>query len=219
MNKEIIDYRGHKIHIIRDDDPQNPRKEFDGCIGKMVCYHSKYRLGDEHNWSDEQEFLDFIRLAIKNNKVVALNLYLYDHGSISISSQRFNCNRDRLNVGIIYTDLETIQQAGHDWKRWTKIRLQQAQQWLLQEVEVYDEYLVGNVYGYGITAPDGKELHHCWGYYGSDHEENGILSEARHLIDYAVEEANKQRFKQIKRLIRSRVPYQYRAEQLTASVA
>jgi hypothetical protein len=53
---ETIDYRGYTIQIHYDHDPQNPRKEWDN-IGKMVCWHSRYTLGDEQPNCTPQEYL------------------------------------------------------------------------------------------------------------------------------------------------------------------
>jgi len=36
-------------YLCQDDDPSNPRKEFDQ-IDHMICFHSRYTLGDEHEY-------------------------------------------------------------------------------------------------------------------------------------------------------------------------
>lgn len=38
-----------------DDFPESPR-EYDN-LGKMVCFHSRYNLGDEHDFKDKDDFL------------------------------------------------------------------------------------------------------------------------------------------------------------------
>jgi len=40
--------------ILRDSDPINPR-EWDN-VGSMICWHSRYNLGDTHNYTDSIEF-------------------------------------------------------------------------------------------------------------------------------------------------------------------
>ena len=45
------------VMILRDDDPCiNPRVDYDN-LGKMACWHSRYNLGDEHDFKDPNEFL------------------------------------------------------------------------------------------------------------------------------------------------------------------
>lgn len=49
------------------------------------------------------------------------------------------------------------------------------------EVEVYDQYLRGEVYGYTLyEQEDGEwvEQESCWGFYGDDLLENGIADDA-----------------------------------------
>lgn len=43
------------LTVEQDNDPPNPRD--DEHLGKMVCFHRRYRLGDEHNYVDKDDFL------------------------------------------------------------------------------------------------------------------------------------------------------------------
>jgi hypothetical protein len=63
--------------------------------------------------------------------------------------------------------------------------------YLKSEVETYDQYLTGDVYGYRVsevkTCSEGheheEELDSCWGYYG---QENCML-EGVGIVDYLLE--------------------------------
>lgn len=44
------------LQVMYDDDPLNPRIDYDN-FGKMVCWHSRYNLGDEHDFDDPNDFL------------------------------------------------------------------------------------------------------------------------------------------------------------------
>ena len=46
----------YTLFIVDDDMPLNPREDYD-CLGKMVCWHGRYRLGDQHNFSEPRDFL------------------------------------------------------------------------------------------------------------------------------------------------------------------
>ena len=61
------------------------------------------------------------------------------------------------------------------------------------ETEIYDQYLRGDVYGYQLyvneSTPDDPEWvdeDSCWGFYGDDIVENGIMDQ---LCDYGLKEA------------------------------
>lgn len=46
---ETTEHKGYRVHLTPDPEPFNPRKDFEP-MGKMVCFHSRYDLGDEHNY-------------------------------------------------------------------------------------------------------------------------------------------------------------------------
>ena len=46
----------YKLKIEVDDMPLNPRKDYDN-FGHMICWHSRYSLGDEHNYDEPKELL------------------------------------------------------------------------------------------------------------------------------------------------------------------
>lgn len=51
------------LQVMYDDDPLNPRTDYDN-FGHMVCWHSRYNLGDEHDYEDSNEL--FQRLVLDN---------------------------------------------------------------------------------------------------------------------------------------------------------
>lgn len=53
-------YKGCTIRLEQDDDPWNPREVSDPA-GKMVCWHSRYNLGDKHSYASPTDF--FLELA------------------------------------------------------------------------------------------------------------------------------------------------------------
>jgi hypothetical protein len=60
----------YTLEIVHDPYPRNPRK--DDNLGKMICWHREYRLGDEHNREDSAEMLaDLIRHTISENDIIA----------------------------------------------------------------------------------------------------------------------------------------------------
>lgn len=52
-----------RLKIERDDEPMNPRTDFDNLC-HMVCFHSRYDIGDEHSYENEEEF--FMEFCLKH---------------------------------------------------------------------------------------------------------------------------------------------------------
>jgi hypothetical protein len=163
---------------------------------------------------------------IKESGIIILPLYLYDHSGITMSTGSFigkapHAEWDSMIVGYIYITKQKIEENGFDDKWLEKYKVIYPEQanksieevienMLKGEVEVYDQYLRGNVYGFvvkkrvkrfSIAAEDlvnvtneahgyiNKDLFleiatkeeeleeedSCWGFYGSDIKENGII--------------------------------------------
>jgi hypothetical protein len=200
----------------------------------MLCWHSRYNLGDEHGydsddclrqlafeadanleeyvdrlendvyhrlydraadngcdtWSERSAYAnrwigpriaDRVDLALRDGYVI-LPLYLYDHSGITMSTGSFSCAWDSGQVGWIVCDKETVdKEFNGDWEL--------AEKCLQLEVEVYDQYLTGDVYGFIVEEFDGDDWHEvdsCHGFYGSDVHKSGM---AEYLPDDLVKSA------------------------------
>jgi|LakMenE18May11ns_1017448.scaffolds.fasta_scaffold9946187_10 hypothetical protein len=164
---ESLSYKSFNIQVYKEDDFFNPR-EWDNRT-KMVCFHGRYELGDKHEFRSPESLEEFLT-ANKANLYV-LPLYLYDHGGITISTTPFNCRFDSGQVGFIYITKEKALDEGiHDPFKTMK-----------QEVETYNDYLVGNCYGYSIYDEQGEYLDSCGGYLG---HHNFCMEEAKSQADY-----------------------------------
>lgn len=49
----------YTLFIVEDEDSINPREDWD-CFGKMICFHSRYNLGDKHDYEEPRDFLQGI---------------------------------------------------------------------------------------------------------------------------------------------------------------
>ncbi len=171
-------YKQCTIRVEQDDHPSDPR-DWDN-LGEMVCWHREYKLGDDQPAEDPQEwFANHEREA-----AVILPLYLFDHSGLAMSVGPFACPWDSGQVGYIWASRErALKEYGK--KILTKKLKSQLAGYLSNEVKTYDDYLQGNVYGYIVESPDGETIDSCWGYFGSDADEDGyMIREAKSFVDY-----------------------------------
>lgn len=196
-----IEYRGITIKIeLEGLMALNPRDEFDN-IGTIVCFHNRYNLSDFHEFADPSAVNQF--LQEQGDKVIWLPLFLYDHSGITIRTAPFSSQWDSGQVGIIYAESKKLYELIDSWDNKHKNETypgisdaEIAQEILKNEVETYDHYLTGSVYGYEIEKTDDS----CWGFYGGDHEKSGLLDMARNSIDsYLMQKAIKEYYKSIER--------------------
>ena len=198
---ESIMYKGFSIDIYQDECFESPR-EWEN-LGTMVCFHRRYSLGDKHEFSDSDDFREY--LDENENKIMALPLYLYDHGGITMNTTGFSCPWDSGQVGVIYCTYEKIRKE-YGIKYVTKKWQEKIRQYLINEVQTYDQYLRGEVYCYNIE----DTVDSCGGFYGYDHKKSGLLEYARSAIDYEIKDRKAKHAEQLKQWIKAKVPLQYR---------
>lgn len=168
---------GHQLKIIADESPDSPR-EWDN-LGTMVCFHRRYQLGDKHEFDTPEDFREFLH---DEDIAVVLPLYLYDHSGITMSIHPFSCSWDSGQVGWIYVTNETVR---GEYGNLTPDSIKLAKRILEGEVEAYNQYIRGDIYGFELLAPhncdcdecscEGEHVDSCWGFYGSDPVENGMV--------------------------------------------
>ncbi len=62
-----------RVHIEQDTTPENPRYDWDGNIGHMMCWHRNYQLGDykENSYSDNLDFLNnLLRARVSESTIL-----------------------------------------------------------------------------------------------------------------------------------------------------
>lgn len=188
---EKYEYKGYTIRIEHDDDPLNPRTEWDN-LGTMVCFHRRYVLGDKHEYRAENYGgWDELRKELEKEEdaAIILPLFLMDHSGItmSCSSSRFamcdSAGWDWGQVGFIFVSKEKLRKE-YVKKRLSQKTLELVENVLLQEVETYDQYLTGDVWGFIIGNDDDDHIESCWGFFGHDY----CKQEAESIVDYMVKE-------------------------------
>lgn len=186
---ERIEYNGHHIDIYYDESPESPRA-WDN-LGTFYTAHHRYRPEkefDEHFRREEvfDRYGDFSDSFEK--QYIALKIYLYDHSGQTISSSPFSCPWDSGLFGIVAVSVEKVKKE-YGWKLLTAARRRKIEEYLQGEIDTYDNYLRGEVYGYRITPADDKDniLESCWGYYGKSGLEQ-LEDECRDMIDHLISE-------------------------------
>ena len=174
------------LEIFPDEPYESPREW--GNLGTMICFHRRYNLGDKHNFNVEEA-----KEMVKGEDIcVSLPLYLYDHGGITMSTGSFSCKWDSGQVGWIFATKEQVRKE-YNVKRISKDLIEKVTKRLEGEVETYDQYLTGDVYGYRISQIDvcdkgcehKDEIDSCWGYYGME----SVEEEGERTLEYYLNKA------------------------------
>ena len=180
MEKEIL-------KIFQQVYPPDPRTDYDN-LGTIAYKHSRYNLGEEQigdpiEWLEEKLGLqnayiyNNVRLEELESKFfdefIALPLYLYDHSGLTMRTYPFDCRWDSGKVGYIYVSKQ-LARIEYSTKRITKKLRNKILDILIGEVEVYDQYLRGDVYEFVIENEHNMHLDSCGGFFGTDWHNNGM---------------------------------------------
>lgn len=183
---ESINHKGYTVNIYRDDDPLNPRTDWDN-LGTFYTTHRSYCPEMEfHDHFEQDEVFgekpgNFHQSFLEKN--IALPVYLYDHSGQTISTTPFDCPWDSGLFGIISVTIEEAKKE-YGWRNLTKKRRKQIEEILLSEVNTYDNYMTGEVYRYKIveTGNEENEVDSCGSFFGDDGLEY-LKEEAISVID------------------------------------
>lgn len=209
----------YRLSIYQDYDNESPRTWSN--LGNMVCWSRDYNLGDKHDYEDGEDFfrslaedlgidttyelydedledsydedreIEDIRKEVIE-KVVILPLFLYDHSGLSMRTYThgYHSSWDCGQVGYIYVTHENIIK---EYGALTDGNIKKATDCLEGEVEIYSQYLEGDIYGFILEQKilcehcshiEYKDIDSCWGFYGYNLKENGILDD----VDLSKEE-------------------------------
>lgn len=182
MKIESFEHNGLTVEIHQDEDAMNPVKEYDN-FGKMACWHRRYELGHEQPSETPEEFIKSLP-----KDTIIFPLYLMDHSGLSISMRSYGCKWDSGQVGIIYATPEDVKKE-YNVKKITKQVREKVIKLLEGEVETYDQYLRGDVYGVVIKNERGENVESCWGFFGFDY----CKEEAKGMADCYSKQATKEK--------------------------
>lgn len=172
----------NRLKLVQDSITDSPR-EWDN-LGKMICFHGRYDLGDKHNYNadDYSGWGEMEKAIIKEeNPAVILPLYLYDHSGISISTSPFSCRWDSGQIGfVLVSKKQALEEYGGvrvSSKKKAKIKSV-----VEAEIETYTKYVEGEVYGFEIVDENDDIIDSCYGFFGYDHKESGMLDYIDHKL-------------------------------------
>lgn len=113
-------------------------------------------------------------------------LWLYDHSGITMScGARTGQYADRWDSGCVGWIVMTKQQVENNWGKDVAWR-DKAIEVMKSDVDIYDKYLTGDVYGFILyeahsandrDEPEWEETDSCWGFFGSDIVDSGIVDQ------------------------------------------
>ena len=175
------------LKIEQDTDGESPRN-WDN-LAKMIFFGRHSHLGDSHEInSRDYESFEEVEAAIKRKYNVACikKIYGYSHSGLTIATTPFSCSWDSGVLGFAIITKEDLRE-NYSIKRVSKQYVTKGYEHIEGEVKTLDQYITGDVYGFTLEK-DGEHEDSCWGFYGDNVLENGMLD---HITEEVSEEIKK----------------------------
>lgn len=213
VKMETILYREATIEIHPDHYPENPMEEWSE-MGKIYSFSKKHINSIDLDRAEE----------LMTEKPHHVKLSYFEHGSChwmvmgeSSPGMEFRWDGVRF-AGLWIPDddcMETINARafkGMEERPGTTFqdnRRKALLDYARDVCKTYTHWCNGDVYGYTVEL-DGDQIDSCYGFYGSDLEENGLLGQAQSVIDGHLDDLRGLHLQKLKEQIKHKVPLEYR---------
>lgn len=180
------EHEGWKVEVFQDWDAESPASW--DQLGKFVRLSPlrRWDIGDRDADGSEEEAIErggfallkrWLRLSSDEFAVT----FRLDEGGGG-QARLYESDYDGSNPsGFLVTDhVRVTELCGADPKYHTAEWIENA---LKGEIEVWGQYVEGDVWGYVVEDPDGNHRDSCWGFYGFDY----ACTEAKEMLESAIE--------------------------------
>jgi len=183
----------NKLVIQYDSCPESPREWSN--LGYFVTKNTKYSSPDgkdnafydamvetQDNATDGENHIELIKKYLKEQGENVLAIYpitRYEHGNVSYrlgTQQGF----DYSNCGFYIVTKQSADEIGTKKKDFEKV--------IADELERYNSYANGEVYGFTLYDDNGEHENSCWGFYDIEHIREHLPEEWKDedLSDYLI---------------------------------
>lgn len=152
-----------------------------GITGRILPFCQEYAVSQRYNYAGAVDLFNdaisgyFEQQSSSDKLELLADLYQAIGVPALCTSVHGSCQGDYSEVLIVATP---------EWVKTVGIAPEHIDQSLKQSAKLYGQYAFGEVYGYSVEGIDDAG---CWGFYGYEEEESGLLDDARSAIDYHIE--------------------------------
>lgn len=192
---ETIETENYKLEISQDEGLESPR-DWDN-LGTITAWHRRYNLSDDGaDFDSYRSFLEYHAdrhfktqegldnasderlMELMEKDYIVMTVHMYEHGQIALSTSSFmgraiHAEWDSGRVGFIYVSKEKVKQE-YGGKVISKKLRERVEGYLTGEIEVYSNYVNGDIVCYTLFNKDDEEQDSCGGFFGYNYKTNGI---------------------------------------------
>jgi len=158
-----------KVRIEYEEYPESP--DFYDRLGTIYYTENRYfGFGKEDKGFNYSEDLAEKHRELEKAGAIILPVYAHVHSGVSVSTGSFSDPWDSGQCGFIAVERGRVLEE-YGKKIITKKVRETVVRVLEGEIETWDQYFTGEIFGIIVTDNDGEELESCWGFYGYKYTE------------------------------------------------
>lgn len=159
----------HYLVIYNDMAPSNPRD--DDNLWTLIFSHKAPVRGDKPDKTDQVMGRTFREIRDTGGYVVPV--YHHTHGNTVLSLSSFSDRWDSGMIGhAVVTGEKLKDELGNLEASGIESRIMKV---LGGEIESYNTFIAGDIYGYRVYDDEWCEMCACWGFYGDSFSANGLF--------------------------------------------
>ena len=193
--KDIIEYfvKTRNAKIIEDEDGKfyEFKESEDGDTYYIDASGTDYSIA----WEMEKWFstMEKLKLVSDTGNVFWRPISIYDHSGVSMwlgdTSGHVDARWDCSTIGFAYIEKAAAEKENWSFSGKYKTWQEWANHIMEAEMDLYDDYVEGNCYGWSIKDENDDFIDSCGGYYGTDYDEE--YKECKGVIDEYIENREK----------------------------
>ena len=182
---EEIEYKGCKIKKCYDECSTDPREWSN--LGTIYSNHRRINPDGHSVGEILDEEKGVLSKEFEENNLF-LHVYMYEHSGYAFRTSETPTNPfgnglyaqfDSGWFGVIAISKEKVRKE-YGVKRISPQLKKRVLGYLKGEIDIYDQYANGKVYGYVCEDEEGDEIDSCWGYY----DDEDLFADAKDAIDW-----------------------------------
>ena len=193
---EEKEHRGYTCRVVYDPDPTSP----DDWDNLGTIYANNRNYNPQNHMMDEIVSTDENGQWHVDKDYIFIKIYCYIHSGIALSTSRsgqFSDSFDSALFGLMAVHKDKAKKEFGDptiAENYDKIT-----KCLEGEVESWDQYYQGEVFGYEVLDEDDDVIDSCWGFYGYEGAEEA-MNEGIGIIDYRLDEQERKEAEEAARI-------------------
>jgi len=191
------EHRGYTCKVVYDPDPISP----DDWDTLGTIYANSRNHNPQNHTLDEimvEDETDDAGMHIDPNYIF-IRIYAYEHSGIALhaSTSPQRCGWDEYLFGVMAVHKD---KAAKEFGDITNVEnYEKVMKCLGGEVECWDMYYQGQVFGFEVLDEDDNEVDSCWGFYGYEGAKEA-MQEGIGIIDYRVDKKEREEAEEAARI-------------------